>query len=31
MFNAPALTVVPPLYVLAPLNVNAPAPAFVNE
>jgi hypothetical protein len=31
IFNAPALTVVPPLYVFAPLNVSAPAPAFVNE
>src|ERR1700719_2613361 len=28
--NVPALTVVPPLYVLAPLRTHVPAPAFVS-
>src|SRR5258708_36957459 len=30
MFNVPALSVVPPVNVLAPDNVNSPAPAFIN-
>jgi hypothetical protein len=29
-YNAPAVTVTPPLNVFAPLNVNAPAPDFVT-